>query len=563
MKHIKTSNLLLLIVLVIIAGEKATGQTGGQHETVTVLGAYTPQLSEARKIGFTPELKDTVIPVPKIEYKIVSIPVDLQFNVKAIPPAKMVGETFNKLHKNHIIAGFGNYGSPLIDISHHSYRSKKLRGEIHMKHFSAGGNIENYPHPGFSENTIGVSGHFIQPQYTISTGMDYHRDAIRYYGFQIDSLTPDFEKNDIRQVFKKLDFFFMGESNYKQRDKFHNLFALKYQGLWDEYNVNEQNILFEGQLKKHIDLFRFLKEETIFVDAHGGFFAQDYALQSISTGIVNIKPYLNVKRDELELTVGGKISAQLDSIGEIHFFPYGQLDIHIVPGALKIFLGIDGAIERTTFRQLSDVNPFINTEILPMEFTISENILYGGISGGFGGKYNYRFSARNSQNKNMPLFINDTLGFYKDTLLLATGNRFGLVYDNVDILSVSLELMMDFSRKFSAEIYSAYNIFSPETQAKAWHLPKYEGSLGIIYNLSDKIYGKLNVFAFGERYALVNDAEVKLKPIYDFNLEVEYRYTKNLSAWLRFNNFTTKRHYYWNNYPSQRLNGMIGVSYTF
>ena len=534
-----------------------------QHETITVIGTYTPQLSEARKIGFTPEIFDTVIAVPKIEYRIVSVPQEIGFEVKPIPPAKMTGETFNKLYKNHLIAGMGNYWTPYIDFSHHSYRNKKLRGEIHLKHLSSGGKLTDYAHPGYSENKAGLSGHYLTENYTFSSGMDYIRNAVRFYGFMPDTLLPEFEKKDIQQVFNLLDFFLKGESNYLQKDRFHHSVGIKYQGLWDKFGVNEQNVYFNGGVKKYLSIASFLHDESIHVDLSGGFFSQKWKLQNTSTGLVAIKPYLRVKLDLLELLAGGNIAAQLDSVGEIHFFPYGRLDLHIVPGSLGIFLGIDGTLERNTFRNFSEINPFINTEIIPADFTKTKNILYGGVSGGFGGRFNYRLMAKNKQHENLPLFLNDTLPFMKDTSAIAFGNRFTTVYDNVDILTLSMELQLNFNRKFSVELNSAYNIFSPETQAKAWHLPQYEGNLKAVYNIDDKIYGKFNLFVYGSRYALQNNTEIKLDAVFDFNLEAEYRYSKNLGFWIRFNNFTTKRHFYWNNYPSQRLNMMLGASYTF
>jgi hypothetical protein len=566
MKHMKKSEVLRIsgaIILMCLAVINLSAQPGSQHETVTVIGTYTPHLSEARKISFTPSIKDTIIPVPEIEYKIVSAPIHHVYDVKPIPPARVEGESFQKLYKNHIIAGFGNYWSPYLDFSHFSFRNKNFRGGFHLKHLSASGSIDSLSHPGYSENLAGITGSYIQDEYTLWSGLNYSRDAIHYYGFVPGAQTPEFENKDIKQVFQELDFVFGGASHYSQKERFHNQFTLKYQGLWDQYDVNEQNVLLNAGMKKNISLAQFLKQEAIYVDVDGGYFAQEYALQSISTAIAGIKPRLNVHLSEIEITVGGNLVALLDSTGEALFFPYGRMDIHIVPGSLGIFFGVDGSAERNTFKQLSEVNPFINTEIIPLEYTISRNILFGGINGGFGGRFNYRLMARNRQIENMPLFINDTLPLLKDTITLASGNRFDVVYDNADVLSLSLEIQLNFSKKFALELFSAYHIFSTETQAKAWHMPRYNGSLRLVYNLEDKISGKFNVFAYGDRFAFENDVEKSLKPVFDFNLEIEYRYTKFLSFWARFNNFTTKKHFYWNNYPTQSLNVMAGASYTF
>jgi len=64
-------------------------------------------------------------------------------------------------------------------------------------------------------------------------------------------------------------------------------------------------------------------------------------------------------------------------------------------------------------------------------------------------------------------------------------------------------------------------LYFAKTEKEAWHLPLYDGSLGFIYNIRNKLYGKANVFAYGKRFAKNNnqpDEPIKLDPIWDFNL---------------------------------------------
>ena len=48
---------------------------------------------------------------------------------------------------------------------------------------------------------------------------------------------------------------------------------------------------------------------------------------------------------------------------------------------------------------------------------------------------------------------------------------------------------------------------------------------------------------------------------FDVNIEGEYRYSKMMSFFLRFNNIASQRYYRWYNYPSQRFSFMIGVTF--
>ena len=47
----------------------------------------------------------------------------------------------------------------------------------------------------------------------------------------------------------------------------------------------------------------------------------------------------------------------------------------------------------------------------------------------------------------------------------------------------------------------------------------------------------------------------------DANLGLEYRYSKLLSFWVRFNNIAAQRYYLYNQYPSFRFRAMIGFTY--
>jgi len=55
----------------------------------------------------------------------------------------------------------------------------------------------------------------------------------------------------------------------------------------------------------------------------------------------------------------------------------------------------------------------------------------------------------------------------------------------------------------------------------------------------------------------------ELKGIFDANIGLEYRYTKKLGFFLNFNNIANYRYYRYNNYPTQRLGFMGGLSYSF
>jgi hypothetical protein len=62
------------------------------------------------------------------------------------------------------------------------------------------------------------------------------------------------------------------------------------------------------------------------------------------------------------------------------------------------------------------------------------------------------------------------------------------------------------------------------------------------------------------------DASIKsevMKSVFDFNIGCEYRWNKRLSFFLDLNNFAAQRNYFYYNYPSERINFLLGVKYIF
>ncbi len=118
-----------------------------------------------------------------------------------------------------------------------------------------------------------------------------------------------------------------------------------------------------------------------------------------------------------------------------------------------------------------------------------------------------------------------------------------------------------------------YSIWTMEKEEQQpWHKPGYELILSGVYNLKDKIILNADIFVLGKQFAKVYETDTAgaifikpktLKGIADINLSLEYRYTKKLSAFIRFNNIGAFRYERWNNYPTQRFNLLGGVTYGF
>ena len=96
-----------------------------------------------------------------------------------------------------------------------------------------------------------------------------------------------------------------------------------------------------------------------------------------------------------------------------------------------------------------------------------------------------------------------------------------------------------------------------------WNKPKFDISLQARYNMADKIILNVGFYTIGARYYENFDPSLEetLPLTFDANLGLEYRYSKLLSFWARFNNLAAQKYYLYNQYPAYRFRVMLGFKY--
>jgi outer membrane cobalamin receptor len=109
-----------------------------------------------------------------------------------------------------------------------------------------------------------------------------------------------------------------------------------------------------------------------------------------------------------------------------------------------------------------------------------------------------------------------------------------------------------------------YN-YNMKREAYAWQLPSFDASLGMSYNMAEKLNIRLQTYAAGDRFQRIyapTEKSKKLAPYIDVNLLADYRYKKNVSFFLQVGNITNGRYQQWYQYPVFGLNGLLGVTFS-
>ncbi|MBT6978941.1 MAG: hypothetical protein HN951_03820 [Flavobacteriales bacterium] len=146
------------------------------------------------------------------------------------------------------------------------------------------------------------------------------------------------------------------------------------------------------------------------------------------------------------------------------------------------------------------------------------------------------------------------------------------------------ELTYRIDEKLHTVARGVYRSFKTTDEFEAWHRPSLEVSATAFYQIKNKLIFRGELHVTGPRlaksyrstdststpefsgYDAVEDMDVyavKLSPIVDFNLGVEYRYTERLSGFISLNNVLIQRYQRWKQYPVQRFNVLAGITYSF
>ena len=544
----------------------------GKNNDVVVTGGYTPKLVQAQKINEQPSISDTTVSRFPINYELNSRRVTTVYEVDPIKAANVKGEPLTKLYRGYVKGGFGSYMTPYSEVFYNSIRSKKSSAGVHYKHLSSSGQIDNVGYSGYSNNELNLFGKSFIKKTTLSGGIDYRRNVVHYYGFDKniayspDSLTNPYwayklERDSIKQRYQLVNINASFSDNYPVDSN-----ATKYKVDLNFYNYSDKFKAQENAFKVAGDVSFYFKTYDFNVKGGLDIYKNQNADWSNNMTIFNLRPQITFSQSKWRLKAAINIYATSDTSYGFKFIPEVDFDLHLYENIIILNAGTDSRLKRITYKTLTENNPWLISDILPVN-TWSPFRLYAGLRGSVSSKmaFNVRASFTPSI-ENQVFYLNDTS--------LGNLNKLTYVTDNASLFEVNGEITWQFHEKIRFIAKADFLGYTPDNELKAWHTPTLRMSYGGKYNLRDKIWINAALLTFNKQYYrdfIYGEAGVvqpitisgELKGIADMNLGAEYRYTKLLGMFVQLNNIFNVRYERYKNYPTQRFNVMAGVSYTF
>lgn len=552
MSIIKRATGIILLLMILFTG---FSQERIKKE-VRVVQPYDPKLSDAFKINLLPSIEDTVQLSPDFVYETAPRPYSSEYSVKPIKAARLLADPLTRLYGSYLKLGIGNYLTPLAELSINKKRSKDYSLGVYARHISSNGKVklknDEKVFAGYGNNELDLYGKRIYDNsvFSISTGIN--DQSIYYYGYDPAIGDTILEKENIKQNFLNLNVQLGYHSSYVDSGHLNYNIQVKYNYFADKFSYTENNVLAYGE-------FSVFRENTLLgIDLSYNYIDETGIVAARKNDIIQVSPWFKKKTGEWDLK--GGLDILFDVVNDeisTHFYPHARLQFNVAEHIFNAYFSISGKLEVNNFQKIAWENPYIKSGLQVKNSNHKLNI-YGGFIGNISTSLSYGLRVTYKLVDDMYFYMNDT----SDNL----GNQFYTEYDDVQLTTVYGEIMTRPIDQLSLTISGSYYKYTMASQERPWHKPAWDLTVSARYNLRDKILVNADIIGSGKRYVKSYDLfganESSLNGIIDINFGMEYRYTKNLSAFLRFYNLTSSRYQKWNQYPGHGFTIMGGITYS-
>lgn len=566
---------LSIILLTVSAVNAQENKEPALKREVTLYNPYKPSLNVVRKRSFLPEIKDTIKVRPSFKYDVNAEPLMPEYSVSPIKAAALLPDPLPKLYKSYVSAGLGTYLSPFGELSISNERSKKGAVGLYARHFSSNGKVklenDKKVFAGYMDNDASLYGKKFFKKSLLEGSLDFAQKTRYAYGYAPEITGYDPDKQDIRMKYEnagaKASF---SSATLDSNDLSYDV-NLSYDYFHHKKDMYLNKIALDGLFAKSVKNF------YVGAGINYEFFIPADSVSEENEYIFSVSPFVKKSTELWNFKLG--FEALRDRTNTFHIYPDVEFGFAVIPAYLNFFASLNGYLERNEPLKIISENPFLaNTgysALQPKALLFStpdtdhELVISAGFKGNSGIGGTYLLSA-SYEIVNSMLFYSNIVS--PDTIIpRAYGNYFMYNVDNGNILKVHGEMSAEISDKMTFSGSAGYYGYSFSTTA--WNKPKWDARAGVEYNLRDKIIAGIDLTAIGSRKNVVNGdiynnskgyvrKEFDMPAHFNINLTAEYRYSKILSFWTRFNNISFSNYSEWAYYPSQRFLFLAGFTYS-
>lgn len=529
-------------------------------EEVEVVRPYKPVLAEAVKLRRSPDLNDVKTYKAKFNYGLTDRKLELNSDINKLQAQQLADERQAELINNYVKLGAGSASTLLGEAYINLGRDEALQAGAFFKHLSQSGKLEGQK---FNQQQLSIFGRSIGTQATLSGRINYQRNGFSFYSQ--DPNNSFVNLNPEKQAFNFIEAEGEVASKYTT-DENALSYAAKINGyIWgDKFNAKENSVVINGYLNKRISSFNLGLATSV------EFGKTQDLLVSVGNNLLKLNPYIRLQASGVKINAGINFVQEFGAFSETHIFPAVTADFTLIPDYLQIFGELKGDVNRTSLKQLTDENPFLNSNI-EIQNSVEKLSITGGIKGTGGPGFGYKVKVYHKEIEQMPLFVNN----------FTTPNKFDVIYDfgSMKLLGLEGEISVQVSNSLKWTGKLNLENYKPASESESWFKPQLRVSSNLLFNFNDQL-------SFNAAVAIQDDSKAKLynaqpvtpyvvpnkniestvnvKGFVDFGLGAAYKINNKFSVFANannlFNNTSNGRFLY---YQPIGVNVFGGLTYSF
>ncbi len=564
-----TAMLVLLFFATIPGISFAQNKTAGKHnEQVVIVGSVDPSVNQSYKINLMPETPEMPTVNKEFDFKPINKYFYTPATFKPIKAASVRAGKPGDIYNNHVKAGFGSRLTPYVEFFHTQTHKGKFRFDAHLKHISTFGKIEQYSPAPTSNSLAEVSFDKFFRYQTLALGGGYRYNTNRYYYPTIsvlangDTLLPE-----LKQAYNLAFFDASFSSHYKSNDKLHHKIGLHSYYYFNKYQTTELSAALDFDFHKSYAVTNILEYQYLGIEGGASYYNNRDSIVQTNDIYVNATPYYKASYGIFRFKAGINLAfLKADSVSKFRVYPDVEINVNLFPGYLQLYTGINGGLQKNSYRKLSEENPFVSM-IIADRWLNNKIGVFGGLKGNIGKQVGFNFKASWRKFENEYFFINSSPPNILGPPFIP--NEFFVATDTGSVFTVEAQISYALSDKIN--LYASYenNSYSLKTLDKPFGKLLSQLKAGGSYLIAERYKPWAEVVYVGSRWYL-NSLIVtppitteQLPGFTDINLGLEYYYNDHFSGFIKVTNLLNNHYQYFYEHPNYGLEIMLGISYKF
>lgn len=528
-----------------------TPGTGAAASTLTeeieVVRPYKPVLADAVKIRRNPDMDNTKQFKPVLSYSIVDKKLELNSNIKELQAQNMQDELARILSNNYVKIGAGNFNTANGELYINNGQDQALQTGAYFKHISQQGNLDKQQ---FSNQALGVFGRSITDTYSLSGKLSYDRRSTFFYGFNPASSVPvDMSKQRFGII----------EANGEITSKYSESSNLDYTAGINLYQFSDINDARESSVLLNTSIHKKISLASLGLNASADLTSSKDAAYKLGNHLLRANPFVRYKKDNFDVHIGANIVQEFGTSARLNIFPAVSIDVPVIEGYAILFGGLNGDVLKTSLKELSAENQFINKNI-SIKNSVQKLNAFAGIKGNTGAPFGYKIMAYYKSIEDMQFFVNNPTEI----------NRFDVIYDSgkSTVFGIEGELTAKATDVLTIGGKAQILNYNLATEMDAWFKPTFRLTSNASLQLNKKLFLDGEAILQGETTTRIagpagSFSVGSLNGFVDLSAGAEYKVNDKIGVYLRANNLTAQTYQRYLFYPRMGLTVFGGLNYSF